>query len=108
MLINDKIRDKSQYALTMDLLQKIFNEAIREQLESATSIIELEKISNAVPGQIEGLIDKLPNDILSTIKNKVKNDLAERRMLHVEFVEHNVCRWKEGFDLLELQIDLVK
>ena len=90
----------------MDLLQKIFNETIRVQLESATSNMELEKISDAVPGQIESLIGELPNNILSTIKTKAENGLAERRVLHVEFIERNVCRWKEGFDLLELQIEI--
>ena len=94
------------YFLNMDLLQKIFNETIRVQLESATSDMELEKISDAVPGQIESLIGELPNNILSTIKTKAENGLAERRVLHVEFIERNVCRWKEGFDLLELQIEI--
>lgn len=90
----------------MNLLQKSFDEAIRELAESATSEDELEKISDALPSQIENLLDELPNDILSSIKAMAEDGLAERRKHHAEFVERNGCRWKEGFDLLELQIEI--
>lgn len=92
--------------LNMDLLQNFFDKAIREQIESATSEVALEKIVDAVPSEIENLLGKLPSDILSSIKTMAEDGLAERRASHAEFVERNVHRWKEGFDLLELQIEL--
>ena len=90
----------------MDLLQKTFDEAIRQQLESAVSEQELEKIADAAPGQLEKLIGALPSEMLSSIKAMAEDGLAERRALHAEFVERNVHRWKQGFDLLELQIEI--
>lgn len=90
----------------MDLLQKTVDEAIQKLAESAISEDELEKISDAVPSQIEKLLGELPNDMLSTIKAMAEEGLAERRTYHADFVERNVCRWKEGFDLLELQIEI--
>jgi len=90
----------------MDSLQKILVEAIRKRFESVTSEDDIKQISDAISGQVESLLDNLPSDMLSTIKTTAVDGLAERRSLHAEFVERNVCRWKEGFDLLELQIEI--
>lgn len=90
----------------MDLLQKSLDKAIRLQLESANSEKELERISEAVPDMLVNLLDSLPNDILRTIKVTAEEGLAERRSYNDEFVNRNVLRWKEGFELLELQIEI--
>jgi hypothetical protein len=90
----------------MDILQKSFDKAVREQLEAATSEIELEEISDAAPTQFGSLLSELPGGILSSVKAMANEGLTERRKLHDGFVERNVCRWREGFDLLELQIEI--
>lgn len=93
-------------SLDMDLLQKSFDKVIRELAESAASDEDCEKILSAVPSQYQSLLEELPSDILSTIKSMAEAGLAERRTNHSEFVERNARRWKEGFDLLELQIEI--
>jgi Family of unknown function (DUF5677) len=90
----------------MDLLQKSLDKAIRLQLESAQSEKELELIADAVPDIMADFFDEIPSKILCSIKVVAEEGLAERRSLHDQFVNRNVRRWKEGFELLELQIEI--
>lgn len=90
----------------MDILQKSFDDAVRELAESANSEEKLDKLADAVPAQIEALLAKFPDNILSVIKGEAKKGLAERRIMHAEFVERNISRWMEAFDLLELHIEI--
>jgi Family of unknown function (DUF5677) len=87
-------------------LREFLDELIRQQLESATTEEQLAKISDGVPGQSESLIATLPKNLPSSIKALAGNRLAESRAIDAGFVERNTLRWKEGFDLLELQIDI--
>lgn len=90
----------------MDLLQKSFDKAIQELAESAGSEEELEKLANALPERITEALALLPQEILASIKKTAEDGLAERRAIHTGFVERNCVRWKEGFDLLELLVEV--
>ena len=90
----------------MDLLQKTFNDVLQDLCNSAESEEALEKIADAVPSHVEELLAKLPEDILTSIKAKAKEGLEERRHIHTEFVERNILRWMDAFDLLELHIEI--
>ena len=90
----------------MDILQKTFDEVVKELRNSASSEEELRKLANKLPGQIDSVISELPHQILSSIKAAAEQGLKERRTMHAEFVKRNVVRWKEGFDLLELLIEI--
>lgn len=90
----------------MDILQKSFDKAVQELAESANSEEELEKLANSVPERIMEVIERLPQEILASIKKIAEDGLAERRAIHAGFVERNCVRWKEGFDLLELLIEV--
>ena len=72
----------------MDILQKTFNEAVEELIKSASSEEELRKLAGALPGQIEGVVGELPDQILSSIKAVAEQGLEERRAMHAEFVDN--------------------
>lgn len=90
----------------MDILQKSFDDALRELAKFANSEDDLDKLADAIPAQIEALLAKLPDEILSTIKGGAANGLEERRVMHAEFVDRNISRWMEAFDILELHIEI--
>lgn len=90
----------------MDILQKAFDEAVEELAQSATSEEELDAISEAIPEQIQELLGHLPDQILSSIQEKARAGLEERRTQYAEFVERNIVRWQKGFDQLELLIEI--
>jgi hypothetical protein len=93
-------------ACDMDILQKTFHEVVKELANSASSEEELKKLAETLPGQIDRVISEIPHQILSSIKAVAEQGLKERRKMHAEFVKRNVVRWKEGFDLLELLIEI--
>ena len=88
----------------MDILQKAFDEAIEQMAHAASTEQELEELSRAVPIHIEKVLSRLPADVLDSIKHAAPDGLRERRDLHSGFVERNVRRWQEAFDLLDLHI----
>lgn len=90
----------------MNILQKSFDKIVQELAESASSEDELEKLANAVPEQLLEVLEQLPQEILASIKQTSEAGLVERREIHTGFVERNCVRWKEGFDLLELLIEV--
>lgn len=90
----------------MDILQKAFDEAVEELARSATSEEELESLTESIPYKLQDLLSSLPAEVLSTIKEEAYEGLEERRAIHKSFVERNVSRWKNGFDLLELLIEI--
>lgn len=91
----------------MDILQKAFDKAIKEAMASAETNAELESISDAAPAQFKELLNHLPNSILEDIKHAASEDgLEDRRRLHREFVERNVKRWRQGFDVIELLVEI--
>ncbi|GAP75815.1 hypothetical protein W04_2354 [Pseudoalteromonas sp. SW0106-04] len=90
----------------MDILQNSFDDVVKELIESAESEEELERIAEALPEKITEMLNHLPHDILESIKSTAKAGLAERRAIHSGFVERNIDRWMEGFNLLELLIEV--
>lgn len=90
----------------MDILQKAFDEAVKELAQSVTSEEELEALADVVPEQLQKLLGHLPDRILSTIQEKARDGLEERRADHAAFVERNISRWQRGFDQLELLIEI--
>jgi hypothetical protein len=90
----------------MDILQKTFNKAVDELSNSVSSVEELKRIADSLPDKIEQIIGQMPDEILSSIKAKSEKGLTERRTIHAEFVERNISRWKDGFDRLELLIEI--
>ncbi len=100
-------REARRYmAWVMDILQKAFEEAIGELARSATSEEELTALEAAIPNQVEDLLGELPNQVLSSIKEKALEGLEERRKQHADFVERNISRWRTGFDQLELMLEI--
>ena len=90
----------------MDILQKALDEAVEELAQSATSEEELDSLANAIPEQVQELLGHLPDQLLSSIQEKAREGLEERRAHHAEFVERNISRWQKGFDQLELLIEI--
>ncbi|SFU72571.1 hypothetical protein SAMN05216552_100852 [Pseudoduganella namucuonensis] len=79
---------------------------MQELAAAAGSEEERRQISADVPHRMENLLSKYPSEMLAGLKVNAERGLAERRKLHAEFVDRNTSRWKEGFDLLELQIEI--
>ena len=90
----------------MDTLQKAFEDAVTQIAKTALTKDELEKLSEAIPARLEEALFKLPHEILTSIKGKAAEGLKERRDLHAEFVERNIQRWQDAFDLLELHLEI--
>lgn len=90
----------------MDILQKALDEAVEELGKSATSEEELDALTDAIPEQMQELLGNLPDQILSSIQEQAREGLKERRTHHAEFVERNISRWQNGFDRLELLIEI--
>lgn len=90
----------------MDILQKVFSEAVEELANTMASEEEFDRLTNALPGLVEELLGHLPNEILSTIQEKAHEGLEVRRADHAAFVGRNISRWQKGFDLLELLIEI--
>jgi len=90
----------------MNILQKSFDKVVQELTESARSKEELEKLADVVPERLMEAIEQLPEEMLTSIKKTSGEGLAERRAIHAGFVERNCSRWKEGFDLFELLIEV--
>jgi len=88
----------------MDVLQKAFDEAVLLVSQEAKSEEELEKIAQSIPSKMDEAISRLPEDMLSSIKEMASEGLKERRQLHSEFVNRNVKRWQKAFDLMELHV----
>lgn len=91
----------------METLEDAFNKAIAELAASAKTEAELEAIGASVPEKLEEILNTLPNTILDSVKRDAyEGGLDEKRQLHHEFTERNYQRWKEGFDALELLVEI--
>lgn len=90
----------------MDTLQKVFDEAVQQLASAVSSEEDLEKLVDAIPEKLTEMLSQLPDQVLASIKITAEQGLEERRMNHAEFVARNVARWKEGFDALELLLEI--
>lgn len=91
----------------MDILQRQFDGAIKELIDTAKTEDDLKIISETIFEKQVTLFDELPESILHSIKkNAFEMGLADRRNQHNQFVERNYERWKEGFDTLELLVEV--
>jgi len=90
----------------MDTLQKAFDEAVEEITKSDSSVEELKRLEDSLPDKVEELVSQIPDGVLSSIKATAEKGLTERRAMHAEFVERNIARWNDGFDRLELLIEI--
>lgn len=90
----------------MDRLQKDFDKFVENAIKSLGSQQEIDGLADALPKKLQEMVDVLPREILENIKESADEGLDERRKLHSEFVERNYSRWKGGFDVLELLIEI--
>ncbi len=86
----------------MDILQKSFDDAIHSLAESTSQ----RELNDFIDTQFEGLVAKLPKEILSSIMEDAEEGLAERHSINAQFIKRILLRWKEGFDLLEIHIEI--
>lgn len=111
MIMGTSVFTQTNYAAAtwcklMDILEKYFDKIVHELAESAKSSEELEGLVKAMPTRVKKIISRLPRKILGDIKAVAEAGLVERHAAHAGFVERNIARWKKGFDLLELHIEL--
>lgn len=91
----------------MEILQKEFEKIINELAQKAESESDLEALEAAVNDGFQNMINSTPAKILSSIiKSAKEGGLAERRSIHQGFVERNYSRWKDGFDALEVLVEI--
>lgn len=91
----------------MDILQRQFDGAIKELIDTAKTEEDLNAISETMLEKQKTLLDELPESILQSIKKDAfESGLTDRRNQHNQFLERNYERWKEGFDTLDLLVDV--
>lgn len=91
----------------MDTIQIIFEKEFEKAIASAKTEAELEAIADSVSVKVEEILTNLSCSILQEIKRTAfSGGLDNHRKLHQEFVERNIGRWQEGFDIVELLIEV--
>lgn len=89
----------------MDILQRQFNDAIKELIDAAKTEDDLKAISETIAEKKSTLLDDLPDLVLRSIKKVAfETGLTDRRNQHKKFLEKTYERWKDGFDTLELLV----
>lgn len=91
----------------MDILQRQFNDAIKELINTAKTEDDLKVISETILEKQAKLLEELPESIMHSIKKDAfEMGLTDRRNQHNQFAERNYDRWKEGFDTIELLVEV--
>lgn len=90
----------------MDILNKIFENALLKKVKEATSEDEVNQIFDGIPQDIENILSSVREDLYKNIKSEAWDKLRQDREFHMSFVKRNYKRWKEGFDLLQLLIEI--
>ena len=91
----------------MDILQKALDEAVREYAQEIDGDESLELLEKVLESSYIEIVNSTPVKVLDLIKKAAADGgLEERRNLHNGFVKRNFVRWKEGFDALEILIEV--
>ncbi|MBM7165622.1 DUF5677 domain-containing protein [Pseudomonas aeruginosa] len=91
----------------MDILQKALDKIVCEYAQEADGDEALEALEEALKNSYIEILASTPIKVLDSIKKAAADGgLEERRNLHKGFVERNYTRWKEGFDSLEVLIEI--
>lgn len=91
----------------MDILQRQLDEVITKFMEKIETEADFEIASKSLDKKMAALINKLPKSILKSIKKDAFGaGLSDRRTQNKKFVARNFERWAEGFNTLELLIEI--
>ncbi|UYP84235.1 DUF5677 domain-containing protein [Pseudomonas asiatica] len=91
----------------MQILQDDFDKSLAELAASATTEAELEAIAASAPQMLNEVLNTVPKATLESIKlDAYKGGLDKKRQTHLNFIARNYKRWKDGFDALELLIEI--
>lgn len=86
----------------MDILQKVFDDALSATLLELEESVDDEEIHSLLEDTLHSTIPQIVEEILNTLKDSASEMLKERRSSSAGFVGRNICRWEDGFNLLEM------
>lgn len=90
----------------MGFIQAQFDKVLSESLKAKNIDPSDPKVKRIVDRAYQALPSELAKEFLETLYKRRDSMLADRRWRHRQFVRRNEARWRQGFDFLEMHIEI--